>query len=89
MRKWIQIWYSWGDQEDPVEIPCGEDEWEYLQQIVAKEIFVEQEEYPHGCTIYAYAEQRKVEFLYHRDNEWCYYLITDEEDYDPWKDEEK
>ena len=89
MNKWIQIWYSWGDQESPVEVPDGVDAWEYLKQLVAEEIFVSQEEYPEGCTVYVYADEEKVELGYHRDSEWCYYLITDEEEYDPFDEEEE
>ena len=87
MAKYIQIWYSWGDIECPVEIPEGVDEWKYMKQIVAEEMFVAQEEHPYGCTMYAYVEKGKVELRYHQDDEWCYYLITDEEDYDPFVDE--
>ena len=85
--KYIQIWYSWGDQEIPVEIPNGVDEWEFMKTIVANEVFVSQEEYPTGCTVYADVEAGKVELKYHSDGEWCYYLITDEEEYDPFNKE--
>jgi hypothetical protein len=84
MKKWIQIWYSWGDRESPVAIPEGVDPWEYMEHIVAKEMFISQEDYPHGCTMYADMEQGKVELKYHSDGGWCYYLITNEEDYDPF-----
>ena len=86
MSKWIQIWYSWGDQESPVEVPEGTDAWEYMKKLVADEVFVSQEEYPEGCSVYVYAEEDKVALKYHYDGEWCYYLITDEEEYDPDED---
>ena len=89
MSKWIQIWYSWVDIESPVEIPEVVDAWEYMKKIVAEEVFVAQEEYPGGCTVYVYAEEEKVYLKYHIDGEWCYYLITDEEDFDPFDEEDK
>lgn len=88
MSKWIQIWYSWGEQESPIEVKDGIDAWEYLKQLVAKEVFVSQEEYPYGCSVYAYVEGQRVEIHYHKDDEWCYYLITDEEDFDVFDEEE-
>lgn len=83
MSEWIQIWYSWGDQESPVEVPEGTDAWEYMKQLAASEAFVAQEEYPYGCTIWAYPDENKIVLKYHQDDEYCYYLITDTEDYDP------
>lgn len=89
MKQWIQIWYSWGDQESPVEVPDGVDAWEYMKKLIAQEVFAAQEDYPHGCEVYVYAEEEKVEIKYYYDDEWCYYLITDEEDYNPFDDEEE
>ena len=89
MKKWIQIWYSWGDQESPVEIPEGIDAWKYMEQVVATEMFVSQEDYPYGCTMYAYVDKGKVELKYHQDDEWCHYLITEVEDFNPWGTEKK
>ena len=89
MNKWIQIWYSWGDIESPVEVPEDVDAWEYIKQLVAKEVFVAQEGWPDGCTVYADAEKGRVDLKYLKDDEWCYYLITDEENFDPfdWDEE--
>lgn len=84
MKEYIQIWYSWGDQESPVEVPEGVDAWEYLKKLVADEVFVSQEEWPEGCTVWVNAEKGKVELKYHQDDEYCYYLITKEKDYDPF-----
>ena len=89
MSKYIQIWYSCGDQEIPVEVPEGVDAWKYMEELVAMEVFVSQEEYPYGCTVYADVEQGKVELIYLQDNKTCYYLITDEEDYNPFEDDEE
>ena len=82
--KYIQIWYSWREQESPVEVPEGTDAWEFMQKIAAKEVFVSQEDCPYGCTVWADSEEGMVTLKYHHDGEYCYYLITDEEDYDPF-----
>lgn len=81
--KYIQIWYSWGDQESPVEVPEGTDAWEYMKKIVAQEVFVSQCEHPYGCTVWADYDEGMVRLKYHYDDEYCYYLITDEEEYEP------
>ena len=87
--KYIQIWYSWGDQESSVEVPDGTDAWEYMKKLVAEEVFVSMEEYPYGCGVWAYPDEDKIILKYYYDDECCYYLITDEEDYDPFACEEE
>jgi hypothetical protein len=81
MKKWIQIWYSWGDQESPVEVPDGIDAWEYMKELAATEVFVSQEEHPYGCTIWPYPDEYKIVLKYHCDDEYCYYLATEDKDY--------
>lgn len=84
-KKWIQIWYSWGDQESPTEVPDDMDAWDYAKLLVVNEVFISQEEQPYGCSVYTYPDEGRVELKYHQDDEWCYYLITDKEEYDPWQ----
>ena len=83
MEKWIQIWYSWGDRESPVEVPSEADAWEYMKQLVITEIDVCQEEYPYGCGVWMYPDEEKIVIKYYQDDEYCYYLITDVEEYEP------
>lgn len=83
MKKWIQIWYSWGDQESPVEVPEGADAWEYMKKLAVDEADVSQEEYPYGCGIWMYPDKDRIILQYYQDDEYCYYLITDTEDYEP------
>lgn len=83
MSKWIQIWYSWGDQESPVEISENTDAWEHMKKLAFKEIEVSQEEYPYGCGIWLYPDEDKIVIKYYEDDEYCYYLITDTEDFIP------
>lgn len=85
MKKWIQIWYSWGDQESPVEVPEGIDAWEYMKKLAVDEAerdFFEQEDYGE-IGLQFFADEDKIILHYPCDDEYCYYLITDEEDYDP------
>ena len=84
MEKWIQIWYSWGDQEPPVKVPDGIDAWEYAKKLAINEAdvdFHEHEEYGE-IGISCYRDEGKIVLHYASDNEYCYYLITDEEEYD-------
>lgn len=81
MDKWIQIWYSWGDHESPIKVPKGTDAWEYMKQLVINEVDVSQDEYPYGCGVWMYPDENKIVLKYYYDNECCYYLITDTEEY--------
>lgn len=82
-KKWIQIWYSCGDQESPVAIPDGVDPWEYLKRLIIDEVEVSQEEYAYGCTVWMYQDNNCAEIKYLQDESYCYYLITDVEEYEP------
>ena len=82
-KKWIQIWYSWGDQESPVEVPVGTDPWEYLKKLVIDEVSVYQEEYPYGCGVWMHPDDNMVELKYFDDNTYCYYMITNSETFTP------
>lgn len=81
MKKWIQIWYSWGDQEHPVLVPDEVDPWEYLKQLVINEVDVYQEENPYGCGVWMHPDDQMAELKYFGDNTYCYYLITDHPEY--------
>ena len=58
-----------------------------MKELAFKEVSVSQEEFPYGCGIWLYPDENKIILKYYQDDEYCYYLITDEEDYDPEKDE--
>ncbi len=82
--KWIQIWYSWGDQESPVEVPEGTDAWEYMVQLATKEARIELvENEPVIDVMLQFAKDMNKVTLYYADGQRCYYLITNDEDYDP------
>lgn len=81
--KWIQIWYSWGDQEEPVKVPEGADPWEYMKKLVINEAEVSQQGHESETGIRFYPEENKIVLRYGYDEERCYYQITDTEDFNP------
>lgn len=82
--KWIQIWYSWGDQESPVEVPEGMDAWEYMAQLAVREAQIElKENEPDIDVMLQFSADMSKVTLHYADGQRCYYLITDEEDFDP------
>ena len=85
--KYIQIWYSWGDQESPIEVPKGDNAWEYMKKLVIDEAEVSQEDHYCESGIRFYPEKGKIVLHYQYDNEYCYYMITDKEDYNPFEDD--
>ena len=88
MKKWIQIWYSWGDQETAVEVPDGTDTWEYMKQLAINEAAASFHGHEDAGEIglKLYKDQKKICLHYPYDNEYCYYLATDTQDYDPNKE---
>ena len=83
---YVQIYYSWGDQEAPVEVPESEDPFEYAFKLALEEIFVstfEAEEAYHS--INADRDSRLIT-LYYGDGTYCYYKVTEEEDFTPPED---
>ena len=88
MKKYIQIWYSWGDQESPVEVPKGINAWEYMAQLAVKETRIELvENEPCIDVMLQFSKNMGKVILYYTDGQRCYYQITNEEDYDPWENE--
>lgn len=83
--KWVQIWYSWGDQEAPVEVPEGTDSWEYAKKLAIAEAAAAFQGHEDGGEIGLsfYKEEGKIILHYQYDDTYCYYLITDTEDYEP------
>lgn len=86
--RWIQIWYSWGDQESPVEVPAGVDPWEYMKHLAANEAeidFMEHEDC--GSVGLAFYPDVDEIHLRYADGEYCFYKITDTEEFDPDADD--
>lgn len=85
--KWIQIWYSWGDIECPVEVSDEIDAWEYIKRLAINEAEISffEHELEGEIGLSFYPEEEKIILHYACDDEYCYYLITDEEDYDPFE----
>ena len=86
MSKYIQIWYSWGDQEAPVEVPEGKDAFAYAIELSTAEA----KEYMctghNGVSIESYSDEEKIVLNYYDDNEKCYYMVTDEGEFDPFNE---
>lgn len=90
MNKWIHIWYSFGDHESPYEVPEGVSPWEYIKRLVvneaARSFLGHEDEGEIGLKFYP--DEGKIILHYPYDDEYCYYLITDTEDYEPDSEEE-
>lgn len=80
MKQWIQIWYSWGDREDPVEVPDGEDAWKYALHLAVEEAAVSQE-MCEGEVGLRFDENFGKITLRYADDTLCHYLITDNEEF--------
>lgn len=80
--KWIQIWYSWGDQEHPVKVPEGVDPWDYAKKLAVDEASVAQEMTDNELGLRFYEDEGRIVLHYTYDDTFCYYLITDEEYFD-------
>lgn len=85
MSEWIHIWYSWGDHESPIEVAEGADAWEYMKKLAVDEAAVSFYEHEDEGEIGLkfYVDEGKIVLHYPYDDEYCYYLITDEEDWEP------
>lgn len=79
-KRVVGIWYSWGDNEAPVEIPEGKNEWKYMKELAFKESLIEEVENEYGVDIYTYPDEEKIILVYRRDNEYCYYKIFESEE---------
>ena len=83
MKKYIGIWYSWGDVEDPVEIPENEDAFNYMMKVALEEVRVSVAENEDTVTIWVTEDNDGNEVVvlnYHRDSEYCYYKLFDNEE---------
>ena len=89
MNKWIQIFYSWGDQEEPVPVPKGEDAWEFAKKLAVNEADIEYTERPEDGEVglQFFRSEGEIVLHYPHDDEYCHFLITDERDYDPDSDD--
>lgn len=79
MTEWIRIWYSWGDEEAPIEVPENTDAWEYMKKLAVNEAaiaFYEHEDEGEIGLMF-YEDKGKIILHYPYDDEYCYYLITD------------
>ena len=83
MSKYIGIWYSWGDIENPIEVPENVDAFNYMMKIALVEVKISVIESEDTVTIWIEEDSNGNEVVvlnYHRDNEYCYYKIFNSED---------
>lgn len=74
--QYIHIWYSWGECEEPVEVPNGTDAWDKMKQLAMSEVEISclEHECAVGVLIDANAQKITLQYLY--DNQECYYQIS-------------
>ena len=95
-NKYICIWYSWGDIESPVEVPEDEEPFDYMMEIALNEVRVSVVANESPVTIGIEDNEYGDEIVvlnYHKDNEFCYYKVFDNEEeankfYDDWMNNE-
>lgn len=76
--KAIEIQYSWGDSEEPVEVPDGQDAWEFMMGLAAKEAEIECREHRgEGCVKIVPNDNGIA--LYYCNDSICYYSIVSKE----------
>lgn len=76
--KAIKIQYSWGDSEEPVEVPGGQDAWEFMMELAAKEAKIECREHRgEGCVKIVPNDNGIA--LYYCNDSICYYSIVSKE----------
>lgn len=82
-QKWIHIGYSWGDKEPAIAVPEGADAWEYLKKLAVNEAEVSFSEHEDEGEIglQFFKEEGKIILHYPYDDTYCYYRISDTEDY--------
>ena len=81
-KKWIQIGYSWGDQEEAIEVHENADAWELTKKLAINEAeaaCIDHPEYEIGLRLFP--DKNKIALHYLYDDEYCYYIITDNEEY--------
>lgn len=73
-KKMIDIRCSWGDDEKPVEVPDGEDAWQFMLELVVKEAKIECQDYCDEGELKIIPKEDSLE-LHYMDGEICYYTI--------------
>lgn len=73
---YINIWYSWGDHEEPVEVPPEQNAWEYAMRLAAEEIKTVTREHSAVCAFFD-ADSERIELHYLYDDTYCYYQVSD------------
>lgn len=88
MKKyWIQVWYSWGDQEAAIAVPVNTDPWEYMKKLAVDEAEIEYITHGVGMSgLMFFPDELRIILHYPSDDTYCYYQITEKEEFDPEQD---
>lgn len=70
----IDIRYSWGDEETPVDVPEGKDAWQFMLELALKEMEIECQEHCGEGIVKIIPDKERIE-LHYMDGEICYYTI--------------
>lgn len=76
-KKVIEISYSWGDEETPVDVPENIDAFDFMLELALKEMKIEMREHPGEGFACMGAEENFIELKY-CDGESCYYKISEQ-----------
>lgn len=70
----IDIRYSWGDVEEPVEVPERIDAWQYMLNLALNELKIECQEHcgEGGASIIPKEDSIEVHYI---DGKICYYTL--------------
>lgn len=83
MKKYIAIWYSWGEQEPAVEVPEEKDPWMYMAELASRETHIElTENEPIIDVMLQFSRNMDMVTLYYTDGKKCFYKIVEDEEWD-------
>ena len=80
---YIQIWYSWGEQEPAYKVPDHIDAWEFAKALAVDEAEIAGSDNESEIGLWFEPEHNKITLHYFYDDEYCYYIVTNTEDFDP------
>ena len=74
IKRWLIFDVHGGDDEKPVEVPDGEDAWQFMFELVVKEAKIECQDHCDEGELKIIPKEDSLE-LHYMDGEICYYTI--------------